>query len=119
MQFFKKCFLILFLLSFLNPSFFAYEKVPVTIEFKGGGELHTSFYCFNDLAEGKSLAEEKFGIKNFESLVKGSKEKIMPVPLGTNVALYDWAIFFYGDEFWLFEVRGGYLYGRGRLVRFY
>lgn len=95
---------------------FSYERVPVTIEFKGGGSLYTSFYCFNDLSEGKEIAEEIFSVKSFEKLSKGSREKVLPVPLGTNVGLYDWAIFCYGAEFWLFENKNGWLWGRGLLL---
>ncbi|MBQ4378388.1 MAG: hypothetical protein II821_04245 [Treponema sp.] len=116
MSFFKKIFFAFLAFFSFQFSVYAWEKVPVVIEFKAGGELHTFFYCFDSLEEGKKLAEENFGVKNFDRLANGSREKIMPVPLGTNVGLYDWAIFCYGDEFWLFEVRNGYLYGRGRLL---
>lgn len=105
-------FIFLMSISFLS----AYEKVPVTISFKNGGELYTSFYCFNDLKEGKKIAEEIFHIKKFDELARGKREKVLPVPLGTNVGYYDWAVFGYKDEFWLFENRNGFLWGRGTLL---
>ena len=105
-------FILLMSLTFIS----AYEKVPVTISFKKGGELYTSFYCFNDLEEGKKIAEEIFHIKKFDELSRGKREKVMPVPLGTNVGYYDWAVFGYKDEFWLFENRNGFLWGRGTLL---
>ena len=113
---FRKIILAIITILTFSASLSAYELVPVVIEFKGGGELHTAFYCFDELSEGKSIAEERFSVKNFEELSKSAREKIMPVPLGTNVSLYKWAIFSYGEEFWLFEIKNGYLYGRGRLL---
>ena len=104
------------LFNFAISPIFAYEQVPVTIEFKTGGELHTSFYCFNEISEGKQIAEEIFHVKKYEELAKGEREKVMPVPLGTNVGYYDWAIFCYGAEFWLFENKNGFLWGRGMLL---
>lgn len=95
---------------------FAWEKVQVVLPFKSGGELYTSFYCFNDLAEGKEIAQEIFKVKRFDELAKGEKEKMIPVPLGTRVGYYDMAIFCYGEEFWLFENRNGFLWGRGMLL---
>lgn len=107
------------LIFILCPLFaFAWERVPVTLEFKGGGELYTSFYCFNELSEGKQIAEEIFHIEKYEELAKGAREKMFPVPLGTRVNLYDWAIFCYDAEFWLFEVKTGWLWGRGMLLTF-
>lgn len=97
---------------------FSYEQVPVTLTFKGGGELHTFFYCFNDVSEGKKIAEEQFHLKKYDELARGSREKMIPVPLGTNVGYYDWAIFCYGYEFWLFENRNGFLWGRGTMLAF-
>ena len=95
---------------------FAYEKVPVTLTFKNGGELYTSFYCFNDLSEGKKIAEEIFHVRKFDELAKGQREKVIPVPLGSNVGYYDWAVFGYKDEFWIFENKNGFLWGRGTLL---
>lgn len=96
----------------------AYEKVYVVIPFKGGGELHTYFYCFNDFSEGKKIAEEIFAVKKYDELSKGKREKMIPVPIGTDVGYYNWAIFCYKDEFWLFENKNGYLWGRGTLLAF-
>ncbi len=102
---------------FLAATFsFAYEKVQVVLPFKSGGELYTTFYCFNDLSEGKKIAEEIFHVKKFDELAKGEREKMIPVPLGTNVGYYDMAIFCYGAEFWLFENKNGFLWGRGLLL---
>ena len=95
---------------------FPYERVAVTIPFKGGGELHTFFYCFNDVSEGKKIATELFNVRKYDELARGEREKIIPVPLGTRVGYYDWAIFCYGAEFWLFENRNGFLWGRGTLL---
>lgn len=114
-MFFRKT-VILVLLAVLSSITFAYEKVPVIIPFKAGGELHTFFYCFNEMSEGKKVAEEIFRIKKFDELVKGEKEKVLPVPVGTNVGYYDHAIFCYGEEFWLFDNRNGFLWGRGMLL---
>ncbi|MBQ9207512.1 MAG: hypothetical protein IJ158_12495 [Treponema sp.] len=116
MSFKKSAFLLIFF--FAPVFFFAYERVPVTLNFKSGGELHTSFYCFNELSEGKQIAQELFQVKKYDELAKNEREKMMPVPFGTNVALYDWAIFCYGEEFWLFEVKNGWLWGRGMLLDF-
>ncbi len=103
-------------MSLFSLPAFAWEKVPVILNFKSGGELHTYFYCFNDISEGKKIARDIFKIKSFDSLAAGKREKVLPVPLGTNVGYYDWAIFCYGDEFWFFENRYGFLYGRGMLM---
>lgn len=105
-------------LVFLIPStlLFAYEQVKVTIPFKTGGELHTFFYCFNDPKEGKIIAEEIFNVKRYDELAAGKRDKIIPLPLGSRVGYYDWAIFCYGEEFWLFENKNGYLWGRGNLL---
>ena len=113
-----KFFRILFFLVLLPLSASAWERVPVVLNFKSGGELHTSFYCFNDFSEGKKIAEEIFNIKHFDQLAAGEREKVLPVPLGTRVGYYDWAIFCYGDEFWLFENHYGFLYGRGMLLSY-
>ena len=110
----KKAFLIILLL--LPALSFAYEKVPVVLPFKSGGELYTHFYCFNDFSEGKKIAEEIFNVKKYDELAKGERERMIPVPLGTNVGYYDWAVFCYGDEFWLFENKNGFLWGRGTLL---
>ena len=114
MIFLKKIF---FLVLFLIPvSIFAYEEVPVILPFSDGGELHTTFYCFNELSEGKKIAEEIFHLKKFDELAQGKREKMIPVPLGTRVGYYDYAIFCYGYEFWLFENKNGFLWGRGSLL---
>ncbi len=116
MRFFKKK-IFLSLVFLLMPSiFFSYERVPVILPFKNGGELHTFFYCFNDISEGKQIAEEIFHVKKYDELARGKRERMIPVPLGTKVGYYDWAIFCYGEEFWLFEVRNGFLWGRGLLL---
>ena len=112
---FRKTLFSLFFL-FLPAYFFSYERVPVIIPFKNGGELHTFFYCFNDISEGKEIARESFHVKKYDELAKGERERMIPVPLGTRVGYYDWAIFCYGEEFWLFEVRNGFLWGRGLLL---
>ena len=112
----KKIFFLFFFSTLISVKIFAWEKVPVTIEFKTGGELHTFFYCFNNLSEGKEIAETVFNVQKFDELLLGKREKIIPVPLGTKVGLYDWSIFCYGAEFWFFEVKNGYLYGRGMLL---
>lgn len=111
----KKCFFLTIFL-FLSLGAFGYERVSVVLPFNGGGELHTFFYCFNDVSEGKQIAEEIFHVKKYDELAKGAREKMIPVPLGTRVGLYDWAIFCYGAEFWFFEVRNGFLWGRGMLL---
>lgn len=111
-----KKFAFLTVFSLISLAAFAWERVPVVIPFKSGGELHTSFYCFNELSEGKKIAEEFFNIRQFEELARGEREKVLPVPLGTNVGYYDWAIFCYGEEFWLFENKNGFLWGRGMLL---
>jgi len=103
------------ILSAFSP-IFSYERVPVIIPFKEGGELHTFFYCFNELAEGKKIADEIFHVKNFDDLTKGKRERMIPVPLGTNVGYYDWAIFCYGYELWLFEIKNGFLWGSGMML---
>ena len=114
---FKKTGIVIFFL--ILPLFaFAYEQVPVTIKFKGGGELYTSFFCFNELSEGKTIAQEKFKLRKFDELARGKREKMMPVPIGTNVGYYNYAIFCYGYEFWLFEIKNGYLWGRGSMLEF-
>ncbi len=95
----------------------AYERVPVTLNFKSGGELHTSFYCFNDFSEGKKIAEEIFNVQRYDELARGKREKMIPVPLGTNVGYYDYAIFCYGYELWLFEIKNGFLWGRGTMLQ--
>ncbi|MBR1722570.1 MAG: hypothetical protein IJ727_08860 [Treponema sp.] len=110
----KKIIFILFLISAFSA--FAYEKVPVTLPFKSGGELHTAFYCFNDFAEGEKIASEVFHVKKYKELARGKREKIIPVPLGSRVGYYDWAVFCYGAEFWLFENKNGFLWGRGTLL---
>lgn len=111
-------FLILFSISFLfSEKLSAYERVPVILDAKGV-ELHTSFYCFNDFAEGKTIAEDIFKVKKYDELAKGKRERMIPVPLGTRVGYYDWAIFCYGSELWLFEIKNGFLWGRGMLLDF-
>ncbi len=111
-----KKFSFIAIFSLLSLFSFAYEKVPVVLPFKSGGELYTHFYCFNDFSEGKKIAEELFHVKKYDELAKGQREKMIPVPLGTNVGYYDWAVFCYGDEFWLFENKNGFLWGRGTLL---
>ncbi|MBR4322825.1 hypothetical protein [Treponema sp.] len=106
----------IFLFSFLLHPTFSYERVPVTLEFKEGGTLHTFFYCFNDIKEGKKIAEDLFHVKNYEKVAGGKRERMIPVPLGTNVGYYDWAIFCYGYEFWFFEVKRGFLWGSGMML---
>ena len=117
MRCFRKSFFVLALLALASLAF-PYERVPVVLNFKGGGELHTFFYCFNDVSEGKRIAEEIFDVGNYDEFASGRRERVIPVPLGTNVGRYDWAIFCYGAEFWLFEVRNGFLWGRGMLLDF-
>lgn len=116
MRFFLKKSLFFLFLAFFSVSAFSYERVPVTIPFPEGGELYTFFYCFNDVSEGKQIAQDIFHVKKYDELAKGKREKIMPVPLGTRVGYYDWAIFCYGAEFWLFENKNGFLWGRGLLL---
>ena len=111
----KKLFFISFIFLFAAP-IFSYEKVSVILPYKTGSELHTSFYCFNDLKEGKEIAEEIFHVKNFNELARDKRERMIPVPLGTNVGYYDWAIFSYGYELWLFEIKNGFLWGRGMML---
>ena len=112
----KKALFFLFLLCFSSIPLFSYEKVSVILPYKNGGELHTSFYCFNDPKEGKKIAEEIFHVKKYDELARGTREKMIPVPLGTNVGYYDWAIFSYGYELWLFEIKNGFLWGRGLML---
>ena len=111
----RKFFPVILIFLFALPAF-SYEKVSVILPYKNGGELHTSFYCFNDLAEGKKIAEEIFHVKKYDELARGQRERMIPVPLGTNVGYYDWAIFSYGYELWLFEIRNGFLWGRGLML---
>ena len=108
------CLFLAFLFSLTALS--AYERVPVTLPFKTGGELHTFFYCFNDFSEGKKIAEEIFHAQKYDELARGKREKMVPVPFGSKVTYYDWAIFCYGYELWLFEVKNGFLWGRGMLL---
>ncbi|WP_294429633.1 hypothetical protein [uncultured Treponema sp.] len=108
---------VLSLIFLIFPLFaFAYEKVPVTINFKGGGELYTFFYCFNEHSDGKKAAEELFNFKHYDNLAASKRKKMMPVPIGTNVGYYTYAIFCYGYEFWLFENKNGYLWGVGAML---
>ena len=111
--------LVLFFFFFSMAVFaFSYEKVPVVLNFKDGGELHTFFYCFNDFSEGKKIAEEIFHVQKYDEFSRGAREKMIPVPLGTRVGLYDWAIFCRCEELWLFEVKNGWLWGRGILLSY-
>ncbi|MBR1403414.1 MAG: hypothetical protein IJ558_04495 [Treponema sp.] len=112
----KRTFFLLLTVFFclLSP-LSAYERVPVVLDARGI-ELHTSFYCFNDFSEGKKIAEELFHVRRYDELARGKRERMIPVPLGTRVGYYDYAIFCYGAEFWLFENKNGFLWGRGTLL---
>lgn len=109
--------LLLLTLIFTFPPLFSADRIPVVLEVFGQ-ELHTSFCCFNELSDGKKSAADTFGFRQFDALVAAERRRVIPVPLGSDVGLYDYALFCYGNELWFFHNKGdGYLWGAGTVFR--
>lgn len=112
----KKKLILIFLLIFSFCTFAEnFKKIYVDLPI-GQTTLRSTFFCFNDLETGKTLAFELFGIKDLESVLKdGGFKKLMLCPVGSEIAFYNYAIMIYEKEFWFFENRDdGFLWGTGR-----
>lgn len=118
----KNLFLVIFEVFFffaLAAGFSVSEKKykTVTVELpRETGVLFSTFYCFNDLETGRALAEELYGIKNLDEILKaGGFKKLMAIPVGSEIAAFNFAIMTHNREFWFFENRDdGWLWGTGR-----
>ena len=111
-------FLAVFFFFCLSSGFSASEKKykTVIVELpRGSSGLYATFYCFNDLKTGRALAEELYGIKNLDKVLKtGGFKKLMAIPVGSEIAAFNFAIMTYNKEFWFFENRDdGWLWGSG------
>ena len=92
-----------------------YKIVQVELPW-GKTVLYSTFYCFNDLETGRNLAEELYGVKNLDKILKAGRfRKLMAIPVGSELSAYNFAIMTYNKEFWFFESRDdGWLWGTGR-----
>lgn len=111
-------FLAVFFFFCLSSGFSASEKKykTVTVELpRGNSVLYATFYCFNDLETGRALAEELYGVKNLDKILKtGGFKKLMAIPVGSEIAAFNFAVMTYNKEFWFFENRDdGWLWGSG------
>ena len=92
-----------------------YKIVQVELPW-GKTVLYSTFYCFNDVETGRNLAEELYGVKNLDKILKAGRfRKLMAIPVGSELSAYNFAIMTYNKEFWFFESRDdGWLWGTGR-----
>lgn len=121
----KKSFFVclcLVLLSFFcvelfagNPQNNKYRIVHVELPW-GQTTLFSTFYCFNELDDGRILARELYGIENLDKILKAGRfKKLMTLPVGSELSAWNYAIMTHNKEFWFFENRDdGYLWGTGR-----
>ena len=82
----------------------------------GQTTLLSTFYCFNELQTGRELAASLYNVKDLDKILKAGRfKKLMPVPPGSEISAYNFAIMTHNQEFWFFENRDdGWLWGTGR-----
>ena len=82
-------------------------------------ELLAKIYVFNDFDEGEKIAETVYGIKNLKKIANSGKfEYLRPLAIGHEIEGYNYGIFKYGQEFWIFKnVDDSKLYGMGKYIK--
>lgn len=83
----------------------------------GNNSLFTRVYYFNSMEEGREIASEIFGIKNFEQFEKVPFTKLKMMAPGDKLSAFSYGMFKSSNEFWIFENKGdGWLWGKGFFI---
>lgn len=91
-----------------------YKKIFVELPY-GSSTILSTFFVFNDIETGNYVAKEFFGINDFANIARTHQfERLIPLPLGSELSAWNYAIMRWRHEFWIFKNNDdGYLWGFG------